>query len=56
MELKEVLKNNTMINASAIIETTTADSTLNIQIVSAGPITFLDDDGINGYLIITQIG
>jgi len=50
------LENNTMINASAIIETTTADSTLNIQIISENAITFLDDDGINGYLVITQIG
>lgn len=49
------LENNTMINASAIIEVPTATSTLNIQIVSDNAITFLDDDGINGYLVITQI-
>ena len=50
------LENNTMVNASAIIETTAIDSTLNIQIVSSGDVTFLDNDGINGYLVITQIG
>lgn len=50
------LENNTMINASAIIETTSANSTLQIQVVSESAITFLDDDGINGYLVITQIG
>ena len=50
------LENNTMINASAIIQTTTENSTLNIQIISSSEITFLDDDGINGYLVITQIG
>lgn len=49
------LENNTMINASAIIETTTANSTLNIQIVTDNAITFLDNDGINGYLVIVQI-
>ena len=49
------LENNTMISASAIIEVPTATSTLNIQIVSDNAITFLDDDGINGYLVITQI-
>ena len=50
------LENNTMINASAIIETTAATSTLNIQIVTDNAVTFLDDDGINGYLTIVQIG
>lgn len=49
------LENNTMISASAIINVPTATSTLNIQIVSDNAITFLDDDGINGYLTITQI-
>lgn len=49
------LENNTMINASAIIETTTENSTLNIQIVTDNAITFLDNDGINGYLVIVQI-
>lgn len=46
------LENNTMINASAIIETTAANSTLNIQIVTDNAVTFLDNDGINGYLVI----
>ena len=50
------LENNTMINASAIIETTTENNTLNIQIVSDSAITFLDNDGINAYLVIVQIG
>lgn len=50
------LENNSMINASAIIQTTTANSTLNIQIVTDNAVTFLDDDGINGYLVIVQIG
>ena len=50
------LENNSMINASAIIETTQVNSTLNIQIVSTSNVSFLDDDGINGYLVITQIG
>ena len=49
------LENNTMINSSIIIEVTDATSTLNIQIVSDNAITFLDDDGINGYLVITQL-
>ena len=49
------LENNTMINASAIIETTSANNTLNIQIISSSPVTFLDNDGINAYLVITQI-
>ena len=52
---KRGLENNTMINASAIIETTSANSTLNIQVISTGSVTFLDDDGINGYLVIVQI-
>lgn len=50
-----VLENNTMINASAIIRTTTANSTLQIQIVTDNAVTFLDNDGINGYLSIVQI-
>ena len=49
------LENNTMINASAIITTTAATSTLQIQIVADNAVTFLDDDGINGYLSIVQI-
>lgn len=49
------LENNTMISTSAIIEVPTATSTLNIQIVTDNAVTFLDDDGINGYLVITQI-
>ena len=49
------LENNTMVNASAIIETTSANSTLNIQIISSGPITFFDNDGINGYLVIVKL-
>ena len=49
------LENNTMINASAIIETTSVNSTLNIQVVTDNAVTFLDNDGINGYLVITQI-
>jgi hypothetical protein len=49
------LENNTMISASAIFEVPTATSTLNIQIATDNAVTFLDDDGINGYLVITQI-
>ena len=49
------LENNTMISASAIIEVATPTSTINIQIVTDNTITFLDNDGINGYLTITQI-
>ena len=49
------LENNTMINSSIIIEVLSATSTLNIQIVTYNAITFLDNDGINGYLVITQI-
>ena len=49
------LENNTMINASAIIETTSANSTLNIQIQSTSAVNFLDNDGINGYLVIVRI-
>ncbi|MGN0960955.1 MAG: hypothetical protein ACI4PF_02005 [Christensenellales bacterium] len=49
------LENNTMINASAIITTTTANSELNIEINSTSAVTFLDNDGINGYLTIVQI-
>ena len=49
------LENNTMINASAVIQTTSENSTLNIQVVSDSAVTFLDNDGINGYLVIVQI-
>ena len=49
------LENNTMINASAIIQTTSVNSTLNIEVVTDSAVTFLDNDGINGYLVITQI-
>ena len=49
------LENNTMINSSIIVEVINATSTLNIQIVTDNAVTFLDDDGINGYLVITQI-
>ena len=49
------LENNTIINASAIIETTTENSSINIQIVSSNNVDFLDNDGINGYLTIIQI-
>ena len=49
------LENNTMINSSAIIRTLSANSTLNIQIISTSAVSFLDNDGINGYLVITQI-
>ena len=50
------LENNTMINASAIITTTSTNSTLNIQVVTDNAVTFLDNDGINGYLTVVQIG
>jgi len=50
------LEDNTMVNASAIIQTTTANSTLAIKVNSTSAINFLDNDGINGYLVITQIG
>lgn len=49
------LENNTFFNASAIIQTAAANSTLNIQVISSGPITFFDNDGINGYLTIVRI-
>ena len=49
------LENNTFVSASAIVETTTPNSTLAIQINSAGPITFFDNDGTNGYLVITRL-
>lgn len=49
------LENNTMINASIIVDVPLATSTLNIQVVTDNAVTFLDDDGINGYLVITQI-
>jgi len=49
------LENNTMISSSIIIEVVSATSTLNIQIVTENAVTFLDDDGINGYLVITQL-
>lgn len=49
------LANDSMIDASAIIATATENSTLNIQIVSTSEVTFLDDDGINAYLVIVQI-
>ena len=49
------LENNTMINSSIILTVPTSTSTLNIQIVSDNAVTFLDNDGINGYLVITQI-
>ena len=49
------LENNTMITSSVIIQTVLADSTLNIQIVTNNAVNFLDNDGINGFLVITQI-
>ncbi len=49
------LENNTMINGSAIFEVTVANSTLNIQINSTSAVNFLDNDGINGYLVISKI-
>lgn len=49
------IENNTMINSSIIIEVVDTTNTLNIQIVTDNAVTFLDDDGINGYLVITQI-
>lgn len=49
------LENNTMINASATVQTTTDNSTLNIQVITDNPIDFLDNDGINGYLVIIKI-
>ena len=44
-----------MINASAIVQTTTDNSTLNIQVITDNPVDFLDNDGINGYLVIINI-
>ena len=49
------LENNTMINASAIVQTTTDNSTLNIQVITYNPVDFLDNYGINGYLVIIKI-
>jgi len=49
------LENNTMINASSIVTTSVANSTLNIQIISSNVVNFLDNDGINGYITIVQI-
>ncbi len=52
---QRTLENNTTTNGSAIITVPTATSTLNIQINSAGAVTFTDATGIEGYLTITQI-
>ena len=52
---QRTLENNTMTTGSAIITVPTATSTLNIQINSAGAVTFADATGIEGYLTITQL-
>lgn len=52
---QRTLENNTTTNGNAIINVPTATSTLNIQINSAGAVTFTNAAGINGYLVITQI-
>ncbi len=49
------LADETLSVGSSIIETTTENTTLNIQIVSAGPITFSAPNGVNGYLTVVQI-
>ncbi len=49
------LENNTMISASAIVQTTLPNSTLNIQVITSSPATFFDNDGICGYLTIVKI-
>ena len=52
---QRTLENNTITSGSAIITVPTATSTLNIQINSAGAVTFDDPNGVEGYLTITQI-
>ena len=49
------LENNSMTSASAIIQTTAENSTLDIYVTSANSVTFLDANGISGYLVVTQI-
>lgn len=49
------LQDDTMVDATAIVEVTNAASTINIQITSAGAVTFDDPNGVSGYLTIVQI-
>lgn len=49
------LENNTMIDGNAIVQVPAAGNTINIQIISSNDVNFLDNDGINGYLIIVKI-
>ena len=49
------LQDDTMVDATAIVTVDTAPSTLNIQITSAGAVTFDDPNGVNVYLTIVQI-
>lgn len=49
------LQDDTMVDSIAIITVDSATSTLNIQITSAGAVTFDDPNGVNGYLTIVQI-
>ena len=37
------------------MQTTTDNRTLNIQVITDNPVDFLDNDGINGYLVIIKI-
>ena len=52
---ERILTNNTMTTGSAVINVPSATSTLNIQINSAGTVTFTNAAGVEGYLTITQI-
>lgn len=52
---EQTLENASMTNGSIIIQTTSANETLNIQINSTGAVTFNDPNGIEGYLVITQL-
>ena len=44
-----------MIAGNAIVQVPAAGNTINIQIISSNDVNFLDNDGINGYLIIVKI-
>ena len=50
------LENNAMTEAIMLFQTSSAGSTLNIQIISERPVRFYDEaGGITGYLTITQL-
>lgn len=49
------LQDDTMVDATAIITTDAETSTINIQIIAEGAVTFEDSNGVSGYLTIVQI-